>query len=77
VANDSPPAVVPASDLPATRSAEELQAVGSPFERDIAFLRGRGCRCMLSWNGAMAQPHTICEETKQSGLCPKRLILQE
>jgi len=66
-----------ADPAPAVVPAEQLQATGSAFERDIRFLRGRGCHCMLSWNGSIAGPHTICEETGKSGLCPKRMILQE
>jgi len=71
---DPAPAVVP-DDRP---SADKLPLAESlTFAGDIAFLRGRGCRCMLSWNGVMSQPYTVCEETGRSGLCPKRLIPQE
>lgn len=43
------------------------------FERDIAFLRGRGCHCTLAWDGTSARPFTTCDVTQKHGICPKRL----
>lgn len=51
----------------------------SDYERDVKFLRERGCRCPLRIDTGMdkqtqrAIPATGCEVTGERIVCPKRL----
>ena len=46
---------------------------GSPYENDIALLRGAGCRCALIWSESVAHaiPVTVCDHGGR-GECPRR-----
>lgn len=51
------------------------------YEADVAFLRGRGCRCKLIAHPRTANfavPFTPCELTNEhhGTVCPKRMIDQ-
>ncbi len=59
--------------LVAAALAEAGKTESARFQADIDFLRGRGCRCPLMWDGLMAKPATACDLSGSPRLCAQRL----
>ncbi len=61
--------------LVAAALAEAGKTESARFQADIDFLRGRGCRCPLMWDGVMAKPATACDLSGSPRLCAQRLTV--
>jgi hypothetical protein len=52
----------PYADPPATVSREVIRTpAGEEYQRQVDFLRGRGCRCTLHFVGGAAVPFFVAE----------------
>ena len=38
-----------------------ISDISARYQASIDYLRARGCRCMLVWNGSVAVPYTAAE----------------
>ena len=56
---ENEPSAPPSNEPPAVVNG--ISDVSARYQASIDYLRARGCRCMLVWNGSVAVPYTAAE----------------